>query len=98
MVHLTDHSVEKAKERLNINRKSLQRIADKAFEHGLTHSEVKGSLSRYMDRLWFRGSKAGNMRIFGEHIFLFAGNALITIFEIPNKYKNYVREAKNKNE
>lgn len=92
---LTKHSVDQAKSRLGINRKALQRLADKAYDTGLTHSQVNGSLSRYMDRLWFHGCKTNNMRVYGEYIYLFAGETLITILKIPNKYKSYIKELKD---
>lgn len=50
---ITNHAYERAKERLKWNSKVLDKMSEKAFYSGLKHKDVKGSLMRYLTKLWF---------------------------------------------
>lgn len=81
----TKHAYEKAKERMKWKPKVLDRMMQKAFDEGIKHSETKGSLKKYITKLWFRYQTANNIRIYGENVFFFAGEKLITLYRIDNK-------------
>lgn len=74
------------RERSGLNNKSLSRIAYKAFEDGLKHSELRGSLKRWADGLYLSHCNANQMRLFGDKMYLFKNNVLITIVQVPHKY------------
>lgn len=90
---LTRHAAERASERMGLNTKALARTAAKALSKGLAHADTKGSLNRYLSRLFLAQRKADNMRIHGEHIYLFAGESLITILHLPHEHKAAARRA-----
>lgn len=89
----TCHALDRLAERAGLDRRAAQRMAQRAFERGLRHSEVEGSLRRYLDRLWFDHRKANNIRIYGEFVYLFGGTTLLTVFGFPKKYRRAAREA-----
>ncbi|MDD3029787.1 MAG: hypothetical protein PHS57_05865 [Alphaproteobacteria bacterium] len=63
------------------------KVTNNAFDKGITHTQTSGSLKRYLDGLYLRERKANNIRIYGDKVFLFAGETLITVLRLPQKYK-----------
>lgn len=90
-LHITEHAKERAKERLNINANSLSRLAAKALEQGLKHSDAIGHLKKWCDGVYFRYGNANNMRIRGEHMFIFGSNSLITVYQVPKNLRKYIK-------
>jgi len=90
-MELTQHAIERSKERLNLNEVSLQRLAEKALQQGKTHSECKGQLRKYINKVYLQYKTANNIRISGEIIFFFVGDKLITLYQIPNNLKKWLK-------
>lgn len=90
-MELTKHSIERAKSRLNLNERSISRLAEKALETGKKHSECKGKLRKYIDKIYLEYKTANNIRIYGHIIFLFVGEKLITLYQIPNDLKKWLK-------
>lgn len=88
---LTDHAIERADERLGWNREILLKMSQKALEKGLNHCDTKSKLNKYITKLWFQYKTANNVKIYGENLFLFKGNILITLYRLPNELIKYVK-------
>lgn len=95
---ITDHAFERAEERLNIGKKSLERFANKAYAQGIKHADTKGKLKKYITKIWAVDKEVNNVRIYGENVFLFVDNRLITLYQLPNEFKKYVKVFVNKRE
>lgn len=93
-VTITGHAYDRAKERINLNRKAIDKIADKAYNEGIKHGDCKGRLRKFIDKLYLEYRSANNIRIFGEFIFLFSGNTLITLYRLPNDLKKLAEKSK----
>lgn len=91
MIHVTEHAYEKGKERLSLNKKSLEKLAIKAFEKGLKHADMKAYLKKYIDKVYLRNRTANNIRIYGEVLFIFTDDRLVTLYQIPNNLKKYTK-------
>lgn len=91
VVIITKHAYDRAKERLKWKSKVLNKMAEKAFLEGIRHKDTKGSLMRYLTKLWFNYKHCNNVRIYGENIFLFCDNRLITIYQLPNDLRKHVK-------
>jgi hypothetical protein len=78
--------------------KSMDRLADIAFEKGLTHAETSGSLHAYLTSLYFYNGTADNIRIYGDKVYIFCNQVLVTVLDLPNKYKNAVRKLMDRRE
>lgn len=87
----TDHAYKRAKERLGWNKKVLDKMRDKAFETGITHKETKSNLKKYISGLWKDHKFCNNVRIYGENIYFFAGETLITLYRLPNNLIKYLK-------
>jgi len=90
---ITAHAQERAKKRVGLNAHALERVATKALNNGVTHGETSGRLNRYLTKLYLTHEKGNNNRIYGEHIFIFQGNILITVLQLPHDLKNAARGA-----
>ncbi len=84
---ITDHAYKRAKERLSLTSNAFKKLATKAYHQGISKSDCSGNLAKYVYKLWRSYQVANNIRIFGEYVFLFTGNILITVYQIPNNVK-----------
>jgi hypothetical protein len=89
MIEVTTHAHKRIKLRCG---KSMDRLAQIAFEKGLMHKDVSGSLRSFIDGLYNYNGTANNIRIYGDKIFIFSGEILITVYTLPTRFKNAVRK------
>lgn len=94
--NVTEHAFDRAKERLKWKSSVLQKESEKAYEYGITHSDTKGSLNKYITKLWFDYKQANNIRILGENIFIFRDNILITVYQMPFNMRKHVKRCNSK--
>lgn len=87
---VTNHAAKRLKQRLGLPKKAVLRIADKAYQEGWTHADARGRLKRYLDGLYLAEEKATDMRIHGNFIYLFHGNILITVLNLPKNLRGGV--------
>ena len=90
-IKITKHAYLRAKERLSLNSKSLDRLSERAFYVGIRHSQTKGYLKKYITKLWFDHLKANNIRLYGENVFFFVDKTLITVYQLPSDLKKYLK-------
>ena len=98
---LTYHGEDRIMEREGLNKKSVQKIANKALKDGIKHSDTVGSLKRFLDKLYLAHKNANNIRILNRKVYLFhkefdGRNVLITVINLPYKYHKTVDKIKNK--
>lgn len=89
---ITAHAYKRAKERLGLDHNATDRMAVKAFVAGLKHSDCKAKLKKYVDWLFLQYKKCGNIRIYGEAVWLFTEGTLVTILNLPNEYKKLAKK------
>ena len=71
------------KNRRGFNKNSCERMAQKVFDNGITHSQTKGRLNNWDTGLYFRNKNANNIRLYGDKAYIFAGKTLVTVIQIP---------------
>lgn len=86
---VTRHGEKRVKERIGLSKKSVQKNAGKALLEGITHSEAKGSLSKYLDGIYLLKRCSNNMRVYNRMVYLFRGNILMTVLLLPQRYQAY---------
>lgn len=86
MAHVSKHGQSRAQERIGIPKRSVQKMAEQALAIGGKHSDFAGQFKRYLDGIFLQERKANNMRVFSEHLFLFQGETLITVWRVPHRY------------
>ena len=88
MTKVTQHGADRVRERVGVPKRAVARMADKAFADGAKHSDFAGSMRRYLDGVFLEHGNANNMRVYNQHLFLFAGATLITAWPVPQKYRS----------
>lgn len=96
MIQVSKHAETRLRERCGINRKSAQRIAEKAFNEGIQHSQTKGNLKKWVTSLYFHNKTANNIRLFGDKAYIFSDSVLITVLQIPSNLRNDMRSLVNR--
>jgi hypothetical protein len=95
MTHITRHARRRGKERLGLPLRALERLVPKVLQDGRTRSDYRrGRVQRYLDGLAndpLHHGKADNIRIYGEHVFLFNADTLITVLHVPHDLRSALR-------
>lgn len=95
---ITRHASQRIRERVGLPKQAINKNADRALENGLTHKDVSGSVSRYADKLYLQYRTANNIRFYGNQVYLFRNNILITVIPLPQKYRKVIESIKRKGE
>ncbi len=82
-IEISKHAEERLKERCGLNKKACKRIVQKAFDEGITHSQTKGRLNKWITSLYFKNQRADNIRIYGDKAYIFCGAILVTVIQVP---------------
>lgn len=94
MPKLTRHSIARLEQRCGVSKKNAPKVAKRAFRTGITHAETHGNLHRFLDSLYLSQKKGTNMRIYGNAVFVFREDVLITVINIPENLMKEVKETK----
>lgn len=86
-MNISNHARQRMKERCGFNRKVQDRMAQKAFNEGITHKQTKGRLHKWVTSLFFKNCNANNIRLYGDNAYIFCGETLVTVIPIPNDLK-----------
>lgn len=76
MIKVSRHAEMRIRERQGLNKKSIERMAQKAFDKGIRHEQTRGNLNKWLTSKYFVNKQANNLRIYG--------NILVTVFRVPN--------------
>lgn len=84
-VDVTKHATRRIRQRLGINKKSVDKNAERALQFGITHSEAKGKLCKHMDGIYLQNRRPTNMRVYNHSVYLFRDKTLITVIPLPHR-------------
>ena len=84
-VIVTKHAEKRMRERLGIQKKSTQRIADRAYLSGKNYDAVTSKIRRWAKEVCSKhdNNELSGYRFFGDKMFIFDENVLITVLQIP---------------
>lgn len=86
-MRITKHASKRMKERCGIGKKTQEKVVKRAFNDGIKHSETKGNLNKWITSQFFKNTNANNMRLYGETLYVFAGDTLITAIPVPSSLR-----------
>ena len=84
---ITEHAEHRSRERLGIPRKAVPRTALKALKHGIRADDFTGPIRRFLDGR--RHNNGGDYIVYGQHLFVFKGETLVTVFQLPAEFRDY---------
>lgn len=87
-MRVSRHADNRARKRAGVPRSAVKRMAARAMTEGVTRLETAGSLRRYLDYLYHYDESANNIRVWSEKVWIFADQTLITVLDLPQRYKN----------
>lgn len=83
MPRLTKHAKRRVKQRTGVNSGNINHCMKKVFKHGIKHDEATGELKRLMDKQYLTHKNINNMRFYGDSLYLFHTDILITVIKVP---------------
>lgn len=92
VIQISEHAYDRAKDRLSWKPDVLEKMAKRALKEGIKHSDTVGKLKRYISKLFLQYRKANNIRIYGQNIYFFHNNYLLTIYRVPTKLIKYLKK------
>lgn len=95
-MNITNHASKRIKERCGLPKKAVERSALLALEKGLSHKDCTGSLRRYFDYLFLSHKKGANIRLYGNHVYIFTTENLVTVLPLPNAHKKTLKKVMDK--
>ena len=81
---VSKHARKRTKQRAGLGKRAAVRNAQKAFDFGVRHAETNGRLNKYLTAIYFTNKTINNLRIYHRHVYLFAGDVLVTVLNLPN--------------
>jgi len=94
-MRITEHANQRIKERVGLNKKARTRHTKLALKRGMKHIEAPAPLKKYLNTLFLRYNSGNNMRVYNHKVFIFQGETLITVLNLPNEFKKYVMRRKS---
>lgn len=86
---ITNHGEYRVRKRAGVPKKAVEKMAQRALKEGVSREEFSGSLRRYLDGSYNHyNQEANNIRVWSEKVWIFADDILITVLDLPQRYKN----------
>ena len=85
---MTHHADKRIRQRVGVPRSAVRRLAIKARNDGTERRDTSGSLRRYLDRVYHYNEAANRIMVWSEKVWIFSDNALITVLNLPLRYRN----------
>lgn len=95
---VTYHAEKRIRQRIGVPKSAVKKLAVKARNHGVERVETHGSLRRYLDKVYYYNPNSTLIYIWAEKIFIFADDALVTVLNLPPRYRNAANGAGRKND
>ena len=83
-IKVSRHAEMRMRERCGLNKKSIERMAQKAYDNGIKHNQTKGSLNKWVTSVYLRNENARELCIYGDYLYIFDDGILVTVFRVPN--------------
>lgn len=85
---LSDHGIQRARQRLGIPKRAVEREIERALTRGTPRTELAGRIRRMLDYVWHRHGHYGDYRVWRGHVFVFKNQTFVTVFALTNGLHN----------
>ena len=90
-MYVTRHAKKRLHEREGTKKSAAYRKASLVLERGHRLTELKGRLRRWAEGKNDRDNNADNMIVYGDKLYIFHRDKLITVFQIPHSIAKDIR-------
>lgn len=92
-VAVTTHAKKRLKERCGISKQTAHRMAEKAFNEGISFDNAGKLLQKYISSIYLKHDKiCNNLRIYGNTVYVFDNRTLITVYPIPESIQSEIED------
>lgn len=99
---VTNHAIDRIRERAGVNKRGCQRLAEKAYDTGIILSETNGNLHRYVMWMTKKSFSNAEIKLHGDKAFVFSvykkKAILVTVIQIPTRLRNQTISTKKRKE
>lgn len=85
---VTYHAEKRIRQRIGVPKSAVKKLAVKARNQGVERKDTHGSLRRYLDSVYHYNDNSTHVFVWSEKVFIFADNALVTVLNLPPRYRN----------
>jgi nuclear transport factor 2 (NTF2) superfamily protein len=87
-LQVSRHGERRARQRVGLPKKSVERNAQRALTEGIGYREASGALRRYISWLYeLYDGNGNNIRIYGDKVWIFHDAILITVLNVPSEHR-----------
>jgi hypothetical protein len=83
---------------VGVPRSAVRKLAVKAKNQGVERKDTTGSLRRYLDKVYWYNPNTNLIYVWAEKVYIFSDDALVTVLNLPNRYKASANSVKEKND
>lgn len=81
-ITITKHAFKRAYQRLGINKKVTQGLAEDAYQYGVDFKYLPSEFNDYLTNIWNKQKKMA--KLYGKNVYIFGeNNVLVTIYHLP---------------
>lgn len=92
MPKLTTHAKIRMKQRSGITTKNQKKLNKRIYERGIKYLETQGKLRNHLKNVVKKDSKYVDIRIYGNNIYVFKNETLITVLDLPYEYASNLQQ------
>lgn len=92
------HAEKRAKERLGLPKKAVERNVKKALRYGILYTEFRGQFRRYLNNIAHKQTCDTEIRVMARYVYLFRDGILVTVIPVPCEFRKIADKIKGGNE
>ena len=89
---VTKHAKRRLKERMGVNKGTVDEAARRALKEGIHHNQARGDLQKWIDAEFLKYHTANNCRYFANKLYIFHNDCLITVLDDKNHIDENLRQ------
>lgn len=82
-IYISDHAMERLKQRNNWNKKTALRMIRKVYENGIDPQNVSGPISKWIKTREAVKEPGDVLKLYGNNLYIFNRQTLITVYAVP---------------
>ena len=82
-IAVTRHAEDRMHQRSGLKKKSLQRLADRAYDRGTPRAELKSEIRHWVDHRYETHDQNTDLRVYGDKLYVFCEHRMVTLIQLP---------------
>lgn len=82
-IYISEHALERLKERNNWSKKTSLRMIQKVYDEGLDPKDIHGPISKWIRTREKVKDEGDILKLYGQNLYIFNRQTLITVYPVP---------------